>query len=87
MARRRAKRPTPTLWELRHQRGWTTHELAHRTGLSERTIRYVERGEVVPTLPTLRALATAFNLDVTDLVPQATKGPLPDAVSAPANGS
>lgn len=47
---------------LRIERGWTKDHLARTSGVSERTVRRIEKGET-PSLDTLQALAAAFNID------------------------
>ena len=51
---------------LRLRRGWSQEQLATITGLSPRTIQRIERGQT-PSLDSLQALASAFNVDVSDL--------------------
>lgn len=51
------------LRNLREARGWTGDQLTDATGLSHRTLVYLEAGSVSPTVRTLLLVARA--LDVT----------------------
>lgn len=51
----------------RQARGWSQEELAERTGLSARTIQRIENG-ARPSAATARLLATAFEVDVADVL-------------------
>lgn len=59
---------------LREQRAWSQQQLAEICAVSERTIQRVEQGESV-AFETLKAIAAAFNLDVSELVEKAPKEP------------
>lgn len=52
---------------LRLERAWSQEQLAQLSSLSVRTIQRVENNEV-PSLETLSALASVFNISVSDLV-------------------
>jgi transcriptional regulator with XRE-family HTH domain len=52
----------------RELRGWTQQDLEVKSGVAFRTIQRVERGQVVPQLGTLTALAACFDVDVSRLV-------------------
>ncbi|MFO8035144.1 MAG: XRE family transcriptional regulator [Anaerolineales bacterium] len=52
--------------EFRKQRGWALRGLAKRCGLSANAISLIERGENSPTVSSLRRLAEAFNVPVSD---------------------
>jgi len=52
--------------KLRLQRGWSQEQLATVSGLSVRTIQRIERGQSA-SLETLSALASAFEVDVSQL--------------------
>lgn len=47
---------------LRDARGWTREQLAERTGLSHRTLVYIEQGKVSPTVRTLLLVAEALDV-------------------------
>jgi transcriptional regulator with XRE-family HTH domain len=57
---------------LREKQGWSLRELADRCGLSFNAISRIERGENSPTVSTLHALATAFNVSITAFFEDAT---------------
>lgn len=52
--------------DLRTQRGWALRELARKCGLSANAISLIERGENSPTVSSLRRLAQAFNVPISD---------------------
>lgn len=52
--------------QLRAHRGWALRGLAKRCGLSANAISLIERGENSPTVSSLRRLAEAFNVPITD---------------------
>ena len=54
------------LKKYRQMKGWSQKELAEKSGVSERTIGYIENGIVSPTLKTLQALANG--LDVSPMI-------------------
>lgn len=51
---------------LRKQRGWALRALAKRSGLSANAISLIEREENSPTVSSLRRLASAFNVPISD---------------------
>lgn len=59
--------------KLRLQRGWSQEQLATLSGLSVRTIQRIEQGQP-PGLESLKALASVFELDVTQLQESEMKG-------------
>lgn len=52
--------------QLRKNHGWTQEQLAEKSGLTARTIQRLEAGNDV-SLDTLNAVATAFNVNISDL--------------------
>jgi len=55
--------------KYRCERNMTKAELSRRTGLSVRSIEFIEKGKVYnPTLNTLIRLATTFGVKVEDLI-------------------
>ena len=66
------------LKRLMDQRGWKQPELARRSGVSQTMIGKVLRGESVPTVDTVEALATAFKLDALEFMRE--PGTTPDLV-------
>ncbi|HGN1704329.1 TPA: helix-turn-helix domain-containing protein [Providencia rettgeri] len=61
--------------QLRLERAWSQEQLAQLSSLSTRTIQRIENNEV-PSLETLSALASVFNVSVSELTP----APLPESV-------
>lgn len=61
---------------LRTERGWSQEELAERAGIDRRTIQRIEGGEYDPSPATGRALAAAFEVDVSKLSVGFTKDSL-----------
>ena len=61
--------------KLRLQRGWSQEQLAEVSGLSAQTVQRLERGQPA-SLESLKALASAFDLDLKDLQePSMTSNP------------
>lgn len=54
---------------MRKERGWTLDRLANEIGSSKSHVWAIEGGHSAPTLPTLRALALAFNTDLNGIAP------------------
>ncbi|EBP3906896.1 helix-turn-helix domain-containing protein [Salmonella enterica subsp. enterica] len=61
--------------QLRLERAWSQERLAELSSLSTRTIQRIENNEV-PSLETLSALASVFNVSVSEL----TSEPLPESI-------
>ncbi|WP_369308680.1 helix-turn-helix domain-containing protein [Providencia rettgeri] len=61
--------------QLRLERAWSQEQLAQLSSLSTRTIQRIENNEI-PSLETLSALASVFNVSVSEL----TSTPLPESV-------
>ena len=57
--------------ELRAKKSWSQEELALAAGVNLRTIQRVEK-EATASLQTKKALASAFNIHISDLEPQET---------------
>jgi len=57
--------------KLRLDKGWSQEQLAEISGLSVRTVQRIERGQK-PSLETLKSLAAAFEIEVTDLTMETT---------------
>jgi transcriptional regulator with XRE-family HTH domain len=66
------------LRRLMDQRGWNQVELARRSGVSQTMIGKVLRGESVPTVDTVEALANAFKLEALEFMRE--PGTAPDLV-------
>lgn len=54
---------------LRKSKGYSQEELSQRTNVTVRTIQRIEGEEVSPHLNTVKLLATALEVDVSDLLP------------------
>ena len=57
--------------KLRLEKGWSQEQLAGISGLSVRTVQRIERGQK-PSLETLKSLAAAFEIEITDLTTETT---------------
>jgi transcriptional regulator with XRE-family HTH domain len=53
---------------LRLKRGLTAEQLAEKAGLTRVTVTKIESGEGNPTLDTIRALSSVFNLSSSELI-------------------
>lgn len=51
----------------REERGWTEYQLAERSGLPQSTISSWYRKNMVPTLPSLEKICTAFGITLSQL--------------------
>jgi len=56
------------LKQLRNDQNWSQARLAEESGLSDREIRHLERGDRWPKADTLERLARAFRLHPKDLL-------------------
>ncbi len=56
-----------TITEYRVQRGWTEYQLAERSGLPQSTISSWYRKNMVPTVPSLEKICTAFGITLSQL--------------------
>ena len=59
------------LREERERQGLSMLRVAHRAGLSQQMVSYVERGVRRPTLDTVLRISAALNLDLADVVQNA----------------
>lgn len=55
------------LVEVRANRALSIRELANLAGVAARTVYGIERGEVVPTLSTIRKLADALGVEPSEV--------------------
>lgn len=62
-----------TVQRLRGERGWSCVELSKRSGVTDRTIQRIEANEVRANAATAYKIATAFGIDVDELLPQPTE--------------
>ena len=51
----------------REERGWTEYQLAERSGLPQSTISSWYRKHMVPTLPSLEKICSAFSITLSQL--------------------
>ena len=51
----------------REERGWTEYQLAERSGLPQSTISSWYRKNMVPTIPSLEKICTAFDITMSQL--------------------
>ncbi|WP_417083374.1 helix-turn-helix domain-containing protein [Evtepia gabavorous] len=51
----------------REERGWTEYQLAERSGLPQSTISSWYRKNMVPTIPSLKKICTAFGITLSQL--------------------
>ena len=51
----------------REERGWTEYQLAERSGLPQSTISSWYRKNMVPTIPSLEKICTAFGITLSQL--------------------
>ena len=51
----------------REARGWTEYQLAERSGLPQSTISSWYRKDMVPTIPSLEKISTAFGITLSQL--------------------
>lgn len=56
-----------TITEYRQARGWTEYQLAERSGLPQSTISSWYRKNMVPTIPSLEKICTAFGITLSQL--------------------
>jgi len=66
MAKKEDARLGERIKEFRKRREWALRELARRCGLSANAISLIERGENSPTVSSLRRLAGAFEVPISD---------------------
>ena len=51
----------------RKERGWTEYQLAERSGLPQSTISSWYRKNMIPTIPSLEKICTAFGITLSQL--------------------
>ena len=56
-----------TITKYREARGWTEYQLAERSGLPQSTISSWYRKNLVPTVPSLEKICTAFGITLSQL--------------------
>lgn len=71
MEMRRSDQPQPALGkavrELRRKRGLTQEDLAHRADITTGTLSLIERGQANPTWSTVRGIANALGVSMSEL--------------------
>lgn len=61
------------LRERRESLGLSMNEVARRTGLAQQTVSFIERGMRMPTLDTLLRIAAALDLDLWEVLREASR--------------
>ena len=56
-----------TITEYRAERGWTEYQLAEHSGLPQSTISSWYRKNMVPTIPSLEKICSAFGITLSQL--------------------
>ena len=56
-----------TITKYREDRGWTEYQLAERSGLPQSTISSWYRKNMIPTVPSLEKICTAFGITLSQL--------------------
>ena len=56
-----------TITTYREQRGWTEYQLAEESGLPQSTISSWYRKKMIPTVPSLEKICTAFGITLSQL--------------------
>ena len=56
-----------TITTYREERNWTEYQLAERSGLPQSTISSWYRKKMVPTVPSLEKICTAFGITLSQL--------------------
>lgn len=56
-----------TITQYRQARGWTEYQLAEKSGLPQSTISSWYRKNMVPTIPSLEKICTAFGITLSQL--------------------
>ena len=64
--------PWATIDALRRERGWNFNQLARKSGLSATHVRDCISGRRTPSPATIEALADAFDIPASDLLPPTT---------------
>lgn len=67
------KRVAALLQKERERQNLSMTVLAERSGLSQPSVSYIERGMRIPNLDTLLRLADALGIELSEIIAQATK--------------
>jgi len=62
-----------TVRQLREQHGWSQEALAERADLNRSYVGELERGQAIPSLLTIKKLALALDLSLTNLMAHAER--------------
>lgn len=62
--------------DIRLQKGWTEYELAEKSGLTQSTISSWYRKNMLPTLPSLERICSAFDMPMSQFFIEATDVPV-----------
>jgi len=62
-----------TVRQLREQHGWSQEALAERADLNRSYVGELERGQAIPSLLTIKKLAIALDLSLTNLMAHAER--------------
>ena len=62
-----------TVRQLREKQGWSQEALAERADLNRSYVGELERGQAIPSLLTLKKLALALDLSLTNLMAHAER--------------
>ncbi len=69
-----------TITAYRQERGWTEYQLAERSGLPQSTISSWYRKNMVPTIPSLEKICSAFGITLSQLF---AEGDAPVSLTVP----
>ena len=56
-----------TITKYREERGWTEYQLAEKSGLPQSTISSWYRKNMIPTIPSLEKICSAFGITLSQL--------------------
>ena len=60
-----------TITTYREERGWTEYQLAEKSGLPQSTISSWYRKNMIPTIPSLEKICSAFGITLSQLFSEA----------------
>jgi transcriptional regulator with XRE-family HTH domain len=70
-----------TIRRLREERGFTQEDIAYSANLTSGTYGHIERGRTNPTWTTIKKIATALDITLTELAASAEAAAEPGAAS------
>lgn len=59
---------TYKIWELRTSKGYSLRQLEQLSGVSKTEINDIENGKTNPTIETLKLIAKALEVELTELI-------------------